>query len=324
MRIHLIPAGDPHARKNYNNTVINKIPKEKILSFENSEFTKNLKNDSYVIWGVTNGKRNINYNKWLGMNAGDICLMYRDKTFFIAGKIITKFKNYELALDLWKLKEEGITWENIFLIDETKSINISLQKYIEVMNPLKGHTKNFILQNYTTYDDEISHIIFEEFDLLNWNTPFFTIGTENLEDKRKRIESYMLKIKNTDSINKSSKRRNEQPLLREWILNKNETTCAICHKKIPNELIRAGHIIKRSQINNEDIRKQLDIVMPLCILGCDALYENEFLIVDKEGIIKINTDREISEAFKNYLKEYEGKKCLSFNENTKNFFEKKN
>ena len=37
-----------------------------------------------MIWGVTNGKRNINYNKWLGMNAGDICLMYRDKTFFIA------------------------------------------------------------------------------------------------------------------------------------------------------------------------------------------------------------------------------------------------
>lgn len=50
MRIHLIPAGDPHARKNYNNTVINKIPKEKILSFENSEFTKNLKNASYMIW----------------------------------------------------------------------------------------------------------------------------------------------------------------------------------------------------------------------------------------------------------------------------------
>ena len=45
------------------------------------------------------------------MNAGDICLMYRDKTFFIAGKIITKFKNYELIIN--KSLNEGITWENI-------------------------------------------------------------------------------------------------------------------------------------------------------------------------------------------------------------------
>ena len=320
MRVHLIPCGDKFARKHYKDTIKKLVSIETIKEFdENGEVSLNLKDDSYACWGVTNGKKNINFNRWMKMNPGDICLMYRDKTFFSAGKIIHKFKNRNLSEYLWNSKEDGETWENMFLIDEIKKIDIPISNFIDIM----GYKEKYYVQSYTVYDEDISEIIVEDLDLTSWDSPFYTLNCESEEDKRKRIEELMSKLHSTDKKGKETKRRLEQSLLREYHLKKTHTNCSLCHKFLPNSLIHIGHIWKRSQIKDEKIRKNLDIAMPVCKLGCDDLFEKEFIIVNSMGQILRNDKKNFTDELKKFTQQYNGKKCLHFSDKTQDFFNKR-
>ena len=319
MRIHLIPCSDPYSRKHHKDTIEKLVPKNKIISFEKgNEIQKILKDENYACWGVTNAKNNSNLKKWEKMKTGDVCLMYRDKIFFSAGKIITRFKNKELSEDLWGLNKDGLPWENMFLIDEIKKISIP----IHILNNLMNYSPNFILQGYSTYSESISEKILAEFDLLNWNTPFYTSNCETDEEKNLRIKEQLKSIHQTDSLNNYSKSRKEQALLREFHLKQNKTQCSLCHRILPNELIVAAHIWERSKIKNDEIRKDPNIAMPLCKLGCDDLFEKKYLIVDSEGMIQKNEER-IESELENFVEQYKNKKCLHFNEKTKLYFKNK-
>tara|TARA_B100001057_G_C22678795_1_gene882900 strand:+ start:31 stop:1011 length:981 start_codon:yes stop_codon:yes gene_type:complete len=317
MRVHLYPCGDKFAREHYKDTIKKLVSKETILNFSQEiSPVSNLTDDHFACWGVTNGKGNINLNKWNKMEKGDVCLMYRDKAFFSAGKIVTKFKNKELAEYLWKTNDEGETWENIFLIDEVKKINIPIKSFIDLM----GYKEKFVVQGYMTYEDDISELIVEELDLIGWNSPFYTTDCESEEDKKKRIQEALQKLDKTDSKSHTSKRRIEQQLLREFHMGIKETTCSLCHKTYPNELVVAGHIWERHKIKDEEIRKDPDVVMPVCKLGCDELFEKGFIVVDETGNIVPDIKNITSQPLVQFAKQYEGKKCLHFNEKTKKFF----
>ena len=317
MRLHLVPCGDKFAREHYVDTNEKLVPKQTIINFSNNqEINQSLQDDFYACWGVTNGKKDVNFNQWSKMKKGDICIMYRDKTFFSAGKIITSFKNPQLAEHLWKTNEEGETWENMFLIDEVKKTNIPVKSLINLM----GYKEKFVVQRYMSYSEDISELIVEELDLINWNSPFYTSDCETEEEKKKRIQEALQKLDKTDSKSHTSKQRIEQQLLREFHVGVKETTCSLCHKKLPNELIVAGHIWERHKIKDEEIRKDPDIVMPVCKLGCDELFEKGFIVVGETGNI-IPDNRYIeSEPLIEFAQQYNGKKCLHFNEKTKRFF----
>ena len=147
MRVHIVPCGDKYARKHHAKTIEKLVPREEIILFENDEkFTSTLKDDAYACWGVTNAKNNSNYKNWQTMQKDDICIMYRDKTFFSCGKITAKFKNKEFSEYLWGSKEDGQLWENMFLIDEIKEINVPL----DVLKKVMGYKEKFFIQGYTT------------------------------------------------------------------------------------------------------------------------------------------------------------------------------
>ena len=101
----------------------------------NSGLFYSLANDEYACWGVT-----VNLNQWRNMNVGDICLMYREKRFFSAGKIILPFKDEQLAKHLWSTKDDGSTWENMFLID-LKEVSIPIANF----NRLMSYKPNFVV-----------------------------------------------------------------------------------------------------------------------------------------------------------------------------------
>lgn len=317
MRLHLVPCGDKFAREHYVDTIEKLVPKQTIVNFsDNQEIQSSLQDDYYACWGVTNGKRNVNFNQWMKMNKGDICMMYRDKSFFSAGKIISNFKNKKLAEHLWKTKDDGETWENMFLIDEVKKINIPVKSLIKLM----GYKDGFVVQRYMSYEEDISELIVEELNLIDWNSPFYTSDCTTDEEKKKRIQEALQKLDKTDSKSYTTKKRKEQQLLREFHLGKKETTCSLCHNTYPNELVVAGHIWERNKIKDEEIRKDPDIVMPVCKLGCDELFEKGFIVVNDEGSI-VPVSRYIdSEPLIQFVKQYTNKKCLHFNEKTKKFF----
>ena len=130
MRVHLVPCGDKTARSNYVDTIENRRFQRIRAHSTNSGLP--VANDEYACWGVTNGKRDVNLNQWQKMSIGDICLMYREKRFFSAGKIILPFKDQRLAKHLWSTKDDS-TWENMFLID-LKEVSIPIANFNRLMS----------------------------------------------------------------------------------------------------------------------------------------------------------------------------------------------
>jgi len=317
MRLHLFPCGDKTARENYANTVETLVSKETVSAFAKTlNPVSSLSDEHFACWGMTNGKGNVNLNKWEKMQRGDVCLMYRDKAFFSAGKIITKFKNKDLAEHLWEKKSDGESWENIFLIDEVKKINIPIESFINLM----GYKKKFAVQGCMTYEEDISELILEELDLIDWDSPFYTTDCATEEEKKRKIQEALQALDQTDSKSHTSKRRVEQQLLREFHMGERETTCSLCHSTLPNALMVAGHIWERHKIKDDETRKDPDVVMPVCKLGCDELFEKGFIVVDEDGSIVSDKKYIDTEPLRRFAQRYDGKKCLHFNEKTKRFF----
>jgi hypothetical protein len=131
-----------------------------------------------------------------------------------------------------------------------------------------------------------------------------------LEDKKERYEIYKDLLRNyegnTDKEN-NSKRRTEQRKLRNWLFgNCEKKKCAICQNEYNNQSLITAHKKKRAYCTEEE-RTDPNIVMPLCLFGCDTLYENGAIWIDK-GTVKVNYEifDETSEI--RYLKKIEGKK----------------
>jgi hypothetical protein len=137
-------------------------------------------------------------------------------------------------------------------------------------------------------------------------------------------EHYHLRLselEHTDGMINQAQSRKEQGILRGILFkNSKETKCAVCHKKLPTELMVAAHIKPRRKCSTAE-KKNPYVVMPACKIGCDDFFEKGYLIIDGAGEICINTKIHYSEDLKEILSAYKGKYCTHFNENTEKFFE---
>ena len=193
MRVHIVPCGDKYARKHHAKTIEKLVPREEIILFENDkQLTSTLKDDAYACWGVTNAKNNSNYKNWQTMQKDDICIMYRDKTFFSCGKITAKFKNKEFSEYLWGSKEDGQLWENMFLIDEIKEINVPL----DVLKKVMGYKEKFFIQGYTTFDNESSEKIVAAFQIPFFEKSFNDTALKVEIERREKMWMEIQKIQN--------------------------------------------------------------------------------------------------------------------------------
>jgi hypothetical protein len=103
------------------------------------------------------------------------------------------------------------------------------------------------------------------------------------------------------------KRRKEQVILQEWLFKDKKTECcAICGELYEVSALVAAHKKKRSKCTAAE-RLDPYIVMPICLFGCDYLYERGFLYISK-GRITVNT------KMKSETIEYS--KALSLNDRT--------
>lgn len=82
----------------------------------------------------------------------------------------------------------------------------------------------------------------------------------------------------TDRASAGATRR-EQSVLAEWIFADSEHgECAICQREYSRSALVVAHKKKRS-LCAENERLDPYVVFPLCIFGCDFLYEHRFLII---------------------------------------------
>jgi hypothetical protein len=62
--------------------------------------------------------------------------------------------------------------------------------------------------------------------------------------------------------------------------------CSLCSARLPVELLVAAHIKRRSDATRAERLDLPNIVMPACLLGCDALYERGWICVGESGEIQ--------------------------------------
>jgi hypothetical protein len=81
--------------------------------------------------------------------------------------------------------------------------------------------------------------------------------------------------------------RREQRLLRKALgLGKGSHTCALCGRTYPDRLLVAAHIKKRSDCTDQEKVDIPAVAMIACALGCDALFEHGYIVVNSEGLIE--------------------------------------
>lgn len=104
-----------------------------------------------------------------------------------------------------------------------------------------------------------------------------------------RYKTYLSKLRDianngTDETSEHKWRR-EQGILQDWLFaGKTQETCAICGNKYSVHALVAAHKKKRSKCNTAE-RLDPNIVMPLCLFGCDYLYEKRLVYI-KDGLVR--------------------------------------
>ena len=74
--------------------------------------------------------------------------------------------------------------------------------------------------------------------------------------------------------------RREQSFLRQYLFGENEVgTCVICGNELPVFLLVAAHIKPRAKCNDAERRDYANNVVPMCLLGCDALFKRGFIVI---------------------------------------------
>lgn len=78
--------------------------------------------------------------------------------------------------------------------------------------------------------------------------------------------------------------RKEQHILKEWLFkDKTHEDCAICGREFSVKSLVTAHKKPRSDCNDAE-RLDPYIVMPVCVMGCDYLYENMYIFIDDAEI----------------------------------------
>lgn len=132
-----------------------------------------------------------------------------------------------------------------------------------------------------------------------------TADAQPLEDRYSRICRRLSELVNTDEPTET-KRRREQQILREWLFEgKSRENCAICKESYPVAALVAAHKKKRRDCSGLE-RRDPYIVMPLCVFGCDFLYEERFVRVN-EGKVQEGAPFQDSGNARQYLEKVIGK-----------------
>lgn len=80
--------------------------------------------------------------------------------------------------------------------------------------------------------------------------------------------------------------RREQKRLRRYLLRGlTEAPCALCGRVLPERLLVAAHIKRRSSCTNAERLNLASSAMLACSLGCDVLYEWGYVTVGHDGLI---------------------------------------
>ena len=241
------------------------------------------------------------------MNEGDVTLLAQKGNIFASAVTTFKTHNKPLAAHLWNYDGKGQTWEYVYFLDEVKSHRIP---YIE-MNRIVGYKDNFVIQGFQVLDEEKSDALINAFDLES-EVYFPSI----------KIEDVYSEIQDQDSLDTTSKGRGrkEQRKLQEiHVKKKKPRLCSICGSEMPANLLVAAHIKKRSKCTLDEKKDLPNVATPMCVLGCDALFEKGYIGVNEGKVASIKSPQ--TNHAKSHVSMLEGESCRDWTEENKKYYE---
>ncbi len=117
--------------------------------------------------------------------------------------------------------------------------------------------------------------------------------------------------------------RIEQSFLRQLHVKpgqKGLVRCALCNRRFPAELVVAAHIKPRSRCSLIERRDAEHVAFPLCLMGCDPLYERGWVSVDAQGVVSISSWMHSIQALETLARRLEDRSCPSHSPQTSKYF----
>ena len=217
---------------------------------------------SVHVWGMTDGVGGSIAKKWAQITPGDIVLFSSMGRYMLHGTVTSVQHNEALAKELWGVDEAGQTWKNVYFVDEIRPIDI---QYASV-NSVLGYRTYFVSHGVIVVSEDKANAVFVKHELANPRTVHET--SERILDAHMPLESQVTILA-----------RREQAALRDRLLGgKAFAQCGVCGRAIPRALLIAGHIKRRESCNPNE-KRDPNVAMLVCSLGCDALFEHGYISV---------------------------------------------
>lgn len=154
-----------------------------------------------------------------------------------------------------------------------------LAKYDDIREYLleRGYTLSYIDTN-----------VFKSFLVLKRddrpNIVYSFVGKITELTRYERFRAQLESLPTTDMEGKAIGRA-EQMLLRSWLFkDRKYESCGLCGEAFSTAALVAAHKKPRTECDDDE-RRDPYIVMPMCVFGCDFLYEQGSIVVE-EGVVK--------------------------------------
>ena len=149
----------------------------------------------------------------------------------------------------------------------------------------RGHSKDNIQFALT-----MSPLVYVDRSAGRQSFTYHTVGAyardnpeDSLTERYLVFRNRLAELRDTDSASDRSARR-EQHILSEWLFaGKQSETCSLCGREFSVSALVTAHKKRRADCN-EGERRDPNIVMPLCVFGCDFMYENNYVYVENGAI----------------------------------------
>lgn len=115
--IFLAPYGNSEARTNFENTVVDGVPRDELSTIAD-ELPET--GDIVYFWGTHDG----NDGSWQSVSPGDYLVFYRDGEYTHAAKVLGTEQNEEVGERYWPNFDDD-PWDRIMYIDSPNEINVS-------------------------------------------------------------------------------------------------------------------------------------------------------------------------------------------------------
>ena len=311
-KIILQPSGNKDAREHYVDTIKNSVFIERIKPHISKEEYNVLKEvyptGECKVWGVTPGGSNL--TKWNRIETGDVTLFSKNGSIYASAVATYKLHSLSLASELWDFNKKGQTWEYIYFLDEVKNHNIP---YID-FNRAVGYADNYVIQGFNVLRPNQSSAVLKAFDL---ESEIFLndVSDDTYDDILSKLED----LEETESEIISTRRLEQGYLKKNLFGKKTIGTCACCKKDYPVSYLITAHIKKRAFCESNE-RKDINVVFPMCKMGCDEVYEKGYISVFKGVFIDMKKSPN-SLHLQEFISRVNGSKCEFFNNKTKKYFD---